>query len=321
MNRNKIIAILTTAFTGAALTAGALAVTAKETDKELFKITIITATSADPYYIADQEGFFEKYGIEVEYTGIVPDSITAVATGAADFAITPAGRITEAISNGFEIKAIAAGWGTSEEYPMVEVLVKEDSDIQSLDDLRGKKIAVPWLNEPYWLEAKEWAELGDDVEEVIVSFDKQEAALATDSVDAIYTLTPYPARLKQQGGYRSIWNALDTLGAEAGWPQQFVNTGFLEEHPDIVAGYVAALADACDFARENPEQAAIDIAAGIGVNDVDPGIYLHEFPEHALIDEENAQLWIDLERKYGLLGSEVTTADIYTNEFNPYYEG
>ena len=145
-------------------------------------------------------------------------------------------------------------------------------------------------------------------------------SIASDAVDAVFVISPYPEKLLASGDYRSIWTALDVIGAEKGWPQQYTNLKFIEEHPDIVRAYVKSIAEACDFARANPEKASEDIAKALGVEGADPGIYIHEYPEHAIIDEEDAQLWIDLERKFGLLGSEVTTSDIYTNEFNPYWE-
>ena len=271
--------------------------------------------------MADEEGIFEANGIKVEYVGLLANSnaATAVSTNAADFAWNPAGSIISAISNGFELKAVAAGWGTSEEHPMVQVLVKADSEYQKLEDLNGKKVAIPFAGEPYWLEAKDQLDLSG-VEEVIIGFDKMETSIASDAVDAVFVISPYPEKLLASGDYRSIWTALDVIGAEKGWPQQYTNLKFIEEHPDIVRAYVKSIAEACDFARANPEKASEDIARALGVEGADPTIYIHEYPEHALIDEADAQLWIDLERKFGLLGSEVTTSDIYTNEFNPYWE-
>lgn len=293
-------------------------------EEGLYEFDFAKVAWSDPVYIAEAEGFFKKYGLKANIGGFmnnINDPVTAVASGQLNFACNHATAIAQSVAAGYEIVGIAAGWATTEERPMITYLTKEDrDDINTLQDLEGKTIAIPAETEGPWLATLDALGLEGKVNTTIVSIEKQEEALLTNRVDVIYSINPYTEQRLKDGGVKVIGTLVDAIGEDKGWPQQYTNRKFAKEHPDIVKSYVAAIADACDFGREHPEEAGIDVARALGVDESQGEIYNPAFPEHALIDDKSAQYWIDEEEKFGLLSSSITVEDYSTNEYNPYYK-
>jgi ABC-type nitrate/sulfonate/bicarbonate transport system substrate-binding protein len=291
----------------------------------LYEFSFPTVPWADPVYIAEYQGFFKEQGLKANFSGFLPninDIVTGVASGNFPFACQHASTLAIGISNGYPIKAIAAGWATSKEKPMMSYVTLENSDIQSIADLKGHKVGIPSITETYWLETKDKFQLtSDQLDEVVLSYEKMGAALKANQVDAIYIINPFTEALMSEPGYRIFGTLVDVVGEEKGWPQQCVNLDFAKKHPDIVKKYVTALANANDWAIAHPDEAGAVIAKALGVDASLGRIYNPVFPPHALIDKGNAELWLRLADKFHLLARPVTLEELYTNEYNPYYQG
>ena len=98
------------------------------------------------------------------------------------------------------------------------------------------------------------------MDETVISYEKMDGALLSRQVDVLMLINPFSDRLLMNKDVKQIGTLVDIVGEEKGWPQQFVNTEFLKKNPDIVKRYVAAIADANDWARANPDEAGIVIA-------------------------------------------------------------
>ncbi|HWQ43202.1 MAG TPA: ABC transporter substrate-binding protein [Desulfosporosinus sp.] len=290
----------------------------------LYEFNFPNVPWADPVYIAENQGFFKEQGLKANFSGFLPninDIVTGVASGNFPFACQHASTLAIGISNGYPIKAIAAGWATSKEKPMMSYVTLENSDIKSIADLKGHKVAIPSITETYWLETKDKFHLSsDDLNEVVLSYEKMGAALKAGQVDAIYIINPYTEALMTDPGYRVFGTLVDVVGEERGWPQQCVNLDFAKKHPDIVKKYVTAIANANDWAIAHPDEAGAVIAKALGVDASLGRIYNPVFPPHALIDKADAELWLGLADKYKLLKRPVTLDELYTNEYNPFYK-
>ncbi|MBE6015315.1 MAG: ABC transporter substrate-binding protein [Lachnospiraceae bacterium] len=304
---------------------GFTSITEKDLNADgLYEFDFPTVPWADPVYVADAEGFFEKYGLKIHFTGYqnnINDIITNLATNNFHFACQHASTLAIGISQGYPIKAIAAGWATTQERPMAKYLKKKGNDeIKTITDLNGKKVAVPSETETYWLATMEKFGL-KDVDVKVLSYEKMEAALVSGQVDAIYCINPYTDQMLAKGEVEAFSKLTDVVGEEAGWPQQLVNTDFEKEHPDIVAAYVKALADACDFGNQNPTKAGLDTAKALGADEKLADAYAPAFPVHALCDKADAELWLYYVDHFNLSKAKIELEQLYTNKYNPYYTG
>lgn len=112
---------------------------------DLLRIALVTGTSS--IAIADDQGFFTKHGIKLEITSLATgtETIAAVVGGSSDIAYADTFAGVNAIHNGFDIRLVAGANHTSQS---VNYLVRADSDIQSVEDLKGRKLglgAVPFF--------------------------------------------------------------------------------------------------------------------------------------------------------------------------------
>src|SRR5690554_2279744 len=90
-------------------------------------------------FVADELGYFEDEGIDVEFERFqTPPAITsALAGGQVDVGIATAGGLIAAVTQSFPIVVLAPGFTEAQ-----HISVLSDSDIQSAKDLEGRSIGL-----------------------------------------------------------------------------------------------------------------------------------------------------------------------------------
>ena len=139
------------------------------------------------------------------------------------------------------------------------IVVPADSDIQSVEDLRGRSIAATKGTDPYFflLQALEAHGVGlDEVEVQNVQHADGRVALENGSVDAWSGLDPMMADTELNAGSRLVYRNIDfnTYG--------FLNVRdeYADAHPDVVQAVVDAYEKARAWALANPEETAAILA-------------------------------------------------------------
>lgn len=145
------------------------------------------------------------------------------------------------------------------------IVVRADSDITSIDDLRGKTIAVTIGTDPYFFLLQALDEAGIPLSEVNVQNLQHAdggAALLNGTVDAWSGLDPMMAANEINSGAKLIYRniAFNTYG--------FLNgtEDFLTNHPDLAQAVVDAYEKARAWAQENPDEAAALLAEVAGID-------------------------------------------------------
>lgn len=140
--------------------------------------------------------------------------------------------------------------------PEWTALVKNsESDIESVEDLEGKKVAATLGTDPYIFLLRALAEEGvsqDEVEIVNVQHSDGATTLNNGGVDAWAGLDPHMARLEVDSDAELFYRNPDfnTYG--------FLNVReeFAEEHPEHVNRVIEVYEKAREWIQENPEEAA-----------------------------------------------------------------
>jgi NitT/TauT family transport system substrate-binding protein len=99
-----------------------------------------TAVCQSPISVALKKGLFEKYGLTVEpvnFSGPTDQLLQAIATGKADGGIGMALRWLKPLEQGFDVSLTVGTHGGC-----MRLLAAPDSGINSIADLKGKKVAV-----------------------------------------------------------------------------------------------------------------------------------------------------------------------------------
>lgn len=200
------------------------------------------------------EGWFEEAtGATVEWLNFSSggDVNTAFAAGEVDIGLVGLPAYVSGVAQGIPYKLIMLYDvpGT-----MSGLAVQEGSGIQSMADLKGKRIGVTFGSGADYMLQGALAENGlsaDDVTLVNLQPQPIVAAWATKQIDAAYIWAPILTELQAQGGTLIID---DGEMAKAGYfagDVGLVSNKFAEEHPDLVQAWVDQNLRAVDWFNAN----------------------------------------------------------------------
>ena len=236
--------------------AGCSGATTKTQKVEAIHISYVKLPLNVPSIVEKQQQLFEKEfgkdGIKVEFPEITegPKMTEAIASGSLDFCNALGG--TSAIlaaANGVDLKII----GMYSRAPKAFTIMAKDSSIQSMKDLRGKKVAGPKgtiLHQLLIAGLKEQGLTINDVEFLNMGIPQGVAALMSGSVDVALVAGPAVPKALESGAHIVVTGEgiLDATIVIA------VSNKFLKEHPDLVKRYMKVHQQSLDFMNNNQEE-------------------------------------------------------------------
>lgn len=209
------------------------------------------------------EEVFEEEGIEVEFV-LSQGSNKALEflnSGSADFSSSAGAAALMAKANGAPIESVYI-------YSKPEwtaLVANKDSDIQSVSDLKGKKVAATIGTDPYIFLLRALNEEGlspSDVEIVNLQHGDGAAALSSNQIDAWSGLDPHMARVEIETGAKLFYRNADsnTYGTLN------VRSEFAEKYPQYVEKVIEVYEKARNWVLENPEEAAEILAKSANID-------------------------------------------------------
>jgi NitT/TauT family transport system substrate-binding protein len=226
-------------------------------------------------YIAKDRGLFAKEGLDVRVQQVQQSlqALPALAKGQIDM-VASANYVTylQAHEQGtLDIRIVAEAIRAAPR--MMEVLVAEDSDIKTVADLKGKKLAVNTLNNVQSLTFDEILEkqgVGRPVYRAI-PFPQMGAALDKGQVDAVHAVEPYDSSIQDELKARVL---VDGSSAP------------VEAIP--LSGYIST----DDFADGNARTLAAfqrAIRAAVRIAEEDPSVVRETLPTYTKVTEKQAE--------------------------------
>ncbi|MCX6018493.1 MAG: aliphatic sulfonate ABC transporter substrate-binding protein [Chloroflexi bacterium] len=201
-----------------------------------------------------------------------------VNSGSSDFGSTAGAAALLARTNGVPQKTVYI----FSKPEWTALVVRGDSTIASVTDLKGKKIAVTRGTDPFFFLLRSLKEAGlsqSDVEIVNLQHADGRAALIRGDVDAWSGLDPHMASAQLTDGakllYRNInFNTFGVLN---------VREDFAQKYPEYVKKVIIAYERARKWILENPDQAA-QILAEAGK--IDPAVATLQISERTVLDKD-----------------------------------
>jgi NitT/TauT family transport system substrate-binding protein len=214
-------------------------------------------------FIAKEQGYFEKAGIDMEFQIIEDESTYAslITKGDIQFLATAQDPNIKMFANGATSRYVL----TMDQSVGADGLVAT-ADIQSLDDLAGKTVALDKSASSYYFFLKaleDGSSLTEDDIDVQDMGDTTEAGVAFigGQVDAAIMWEPELSdALAEVEGAHTIVTSADYPDAIS--DSLVVNADYAKENPDIVDAVAEAWYKAVDFYNENPEEAYENMASG-----------------------------------------------------------
>lgn len=211
-------------------------------------------------YAGIEEGFFADRGIEITVeTGQGGAALLpAVMSGNLDFATSNPVSLIQARGEGLPVQVIGHWTSALSEgdTDINGVVAAAGSGIQSAADLAGRTVAVNTLNGMGGLTIREAvrADGGDPdaVEFVELPFPDMPAALAAGNVDAVWVPEPFLSTLQADGNQVVTYSSKESV---EGHPTQlfFTSEQMVQEDPELVEDFTAALEETLEFADANPD--------------------------------------------------------------------
>lgn len=291
--------------------------------------------SVETIYVAREKGFFRAEGLELELVSLQQQSASAFSSGVIDFsASADYVYIINVLDKGLRSRQIVASLPNLDPRRANDgMFVLEDSPIHGPADLRGKKIAMSsvWAS-CAWFTLEYLAPAGltlDDVEYLVIPVRQQEQVLASRQVDALFAYSPVDAALRRKGGYRQLYSTADLPGRRIARGATMVREAYARTQPDNLRRYVAAIANAIEWANRNQgEMVQIGIDLGLLNPALAPYVYTRDgkgdysvvtWPEYGLQKESDLAYWLDLVERHDIVPrGNLKLSNVYTNAFNPF---
>lgn len=217
---------------------------------------------------AEDQGFLEEAGIELETTYVPQGAVAleALMGGSVDVAFPAHLEFIQAAAVRPDLRILMGFTRLPDSGPdNTAFLVREDSGIESVADLAGKRIAAGLLNSINHFYTRLWLqEHGVDPASVSfaeVPFPNMMDALDNGQVDGVFNVEPFVTVMTAQGGYRIL-----------GHPYMEVNPGFtiitptvrqewLDENLDVAERLVTAFTRGAAYLEEASEEERVALVS------------------------------------------------------------
>jgi NitT/TauT family transport system substrate-binding protein len=178
---------------------------AKEVEKVHLKVGILPFISASPLYIAFEEGFFAKQGLEIEFVSFTTAAqlVPLLSQGELDaYAASMNPAFINAAAQGMKVKIVAGREYNSGEGVSSALVVRKDlfdsGEINTVEEVKGRKVAVSAVGTiSHFTLSQILKEANMTLNDVQVSTDTSQNALAAFQNHALDLSTLGPPQLQQ----------------------------------------------------------------------------------------------------------------------------
>jgi NitT/TauT family transport system substrate-binding protein len=297
------------------IVAACVALEARVGAQDLPTIRVITPPidAGAQAFFAREMGFYKKAGFNVEVTTANSGAAVAaaIAGGAADVGQSNTVSIASAHERGLPFVFIAAASQFDYRQHQNALVVTPTSPIRSVQDLRGKTIAVSGLKNITEIGVDAWLDANgiplSSVKAIEIPFALMTEALTSGRIDAADLTLPELDDALAKKQVRVVAYPLEAIGKQwllSGW---FTTVTWAKAHPELVRAYARAMGETADWANRNHEASAkiLERATGIPVSPTSPRV-----PYARVLDPVAMQPVIDAAAKYGARKATFPAADL-----------
>lgn len=210
-------------------------------------------------------GFFEEEGLDVEPVPFTsgPSEVAALVSGDLQFGYIGSGATTLAVKGDVEI-IYSQNLGDSE-----VIVVNKDSNIKSIQDLKGKTIATTLGTsgeDVVNLALQDAGMTQNDVELINMDMGGCVTAILSKKVDAVCIWGSYLVTVREQLGdnFGEIARTSDFADRYASVSSWLTTQDYIDKNPKIVQSFANAIAKCMDWWKDHEEETAALVADLIG---------------------------------------------------------
>src|SRR5216684_6562551 len=217
-----------------------------------------------PAWIAKDKGFFERNGLNVSLTVTQNLSVLPGTLGRQfDFVPSTAPDLIKAVVGGIDVVAVAGQAIETKDNPSTHVIVRADSTIQSMQDLKGKVVATPTIGAIIHVSLLHTLKKNGvdpaSIRAVEVPFPNMADQLKAGNVDAVEALEPFAGQLLAAGN-RSLGDPLLSVSDEVLYTFWISERKWAADNHAVIDAWVVSLNQAKEFMDANPQEARAILA-------------------------------------------------------------
>jgi NitT/TauT family transport system substrate-binding protein len=233
------------------------------------KMQFLTQTAqAWPAYIAEEEGFFKKNGIAIDFLSAPnsPSATAALVSGSYDIAVLDMFNVAPLLTKGLNFKEIVNIW------PITNVMLAGKSGKSgNLNEImplpRGTTASAPSAAGASAMELKYvQIQYGGKASDVTVAADLPGAALLAGRSQYMWTDPLVGCELTAKGA-KQVFSVDDPAGGQSAYPKVsdllglpdsglWATGSWVDSHPKVVTGMQSAMAEAMKWMAANPTKTA-----------------------------------------------------------------
>lgn len=261
-------------------------------------VTLGRFGSANPQTFATAtDAFGTAFGEGVKVNDMLVNSgaqvVTAMAGGSLDICNAGSSPIVVGFGNGVDLSMVyIAKYITDSE----SLVVRKDAGINSLADLKGRRIALPFNTSVHFsmLAALDGAGIKPtDVELINMKADSIVAAWKRSDIDAAFIWVPVLAELEADNGQIIFTTGDLAASGTIVFDGIAVRNAFKEQHPDLVLAYLKEYDRITDIYRNDPDTVVNRMMDYLTIPEETARAYVASF--HSLtVQEVASQEWMGL---------------------------
>ena len=285
------------------------------------EITIGYQLIFNPWKVAIAQGDFEKetgYKINWRKFDSPGKLLPAMTSGDVQIGLMGSTGVTTAMTRGIDVELVWIGEGIAAAEALV---VRNGSGIVAPQDLKGKKLAVPFVSTTHFHTLFALEQFGIDQRDLTIlnlAPNGIAAAWLRGDIDAAFVWDPALSKIKRSG------KVLITSGDLGRWGKPtfdgiVANRRFTKENPDFMVGFISVLAKTDAAYRDNvdawspqsPQVKAIVGLVGGNPDDVPGVLASYVFPT---LEEQAGCDWLGCGKEGGAARALTATAQFLKSE-------
>jgi NitT/TauT family transport system substrate-binding protein len=303
---------LTTIAAGLAL--ALLAAAPPATAQTKLKMTYTAVTGFTAGYVAEQQGFFQKHGVDVDFvqTNISGNIPAVIESGSSELGGPTLPSLLQANDAGLDLVVFAGG----AVYPLSgDVLIaRKGAGIQKVTDLKGKTVGVPGIGALLHIMLRRDLKANgvdpNSVKYVELGFPQAGDALRSGQIDAYPSQAPFTARILQSGAGEAVANWLSATPDGTPTVVYATTRTWANAHKKEINAMQDAMREALVFMKDHRDETNQAIGKYTGL----PAAVVGSLPPPIInvdLTPKQIQFWIDICKEQGLIKGNPKAEDIW----------
>jgi NitT/TauT family transport system substrate-binding protein len=304
LNRSWLLAV------GFALLGFTTTATGCFADSIKMNIGYLTASDFLPAFVAKEQGFFQKHGIDATLTRIALASNmpAALLSKSIDIGASTGPNLLQAAEGGLDLVAIAGITRVVKDAPIISLLARQGLTIAGPEDLKGRKVGVPGFNSLIDVMFRKW--LRDrkvapaDITLIEAPLPQMPDLLKSGTLDAVAAIEPIRSRIAATGAGAVAIEFFSEVNPDALAAFWAARRDWAGSNRAAVTSFRAAFAEGVAFIATNPDQAREIEKKYLGFNSP-------QFPTYVIdLRSEDFAFYLAVGQELGLLKTQIDVTSL-----------